>query len=168
MRRLAALLSLAVLLAAAAAIAQDAPRPAKTGEPPAAAPAEAAAPAPRPSSADRFLPVDIYLDAADRPLAAWQVEFTSESEDVKIAGVEGGAHAAFAHPPYYDPAALSKGRIILAAFNTGKDLPAGRTRVATLHLHVRGGARPDWSVKVEAAADAGGSQIPVKATVVER
>ena len=148
MKRIAAILLMLVF--ADAAPAQDRPAPRQPAPP-----------------AVRFLPVEVWLDSGDRPLAAWQIEFTSESDDVKIVGVEGGAHAAFTTPPYYDPAALSRGRIVLAAFNTGKGLPSGKTRVATLHLQVRGGARPEWSARVAAAATADGARIDAQAEVRE-
>ena len=60
--------------------------------------------------------------------------------DVKLVGIEGGEHAAFAQPPYYDPKALLNERIVIAAFNTaGADkLPSGKTRVARLMVRVDG------------------------------
>src|SRR5262249_31529056 len=89
-----------------------------------------------PSSAIRFRSVDIFVDPQGKPLAAYQIEFTGESESVKLVGIEGGAHAAFKEPPYYDPAALAHNRVILAALNAADDLPTGKTRVARLHLEI--------------------------------
>ena len=71
----------------------------------------------------RFRPLHIHIDAGDTPMAAFQLELTVKSGDAKIVGVEGAEHPAFARPPYYDPAALMSGRIILAAFSTAKELP---------------------------------------------
>jgi hypothetical protein len=130
----------------------------------------------------RFVPLHVYLDPGDRPLAAYQFELagreparaSSSEEDnalrrryeprIRIVGVEGGTHRAFNDAPYYDPAALQNDRIIIAAFNTGDDLPTGRTRVATLHLQVLGDAEPEYELDLVTAADANGSEIPVEIT----
>src|SRR4030095_1590218 len=84
----------------------------------------------------RFETVDVFVDTTDKSLAAYQLEFFTASGDVKIAGIEGGAHPAFATPPYYDPKAMQQDRVILAAFTTddAAALPVGRIRVATIHL----------------------------------
>jgi hypothetical protein len=87
-----------------------------------------------------------------------------DSPGVKIVGVEGGEHVAFREPPYYDPAALSRDRIIIAAFNTGRDLPRGKTRVARLHLAITG-PEPEYTAKLDIAASAEGAAIP--ATISE-
>jgi hypothetical protein len=79
---------------------------------------------------------------------------------VKLAGVEGGEHAAFRDPPYYDPAALSRNRIILAAFNTGSDLPTTSFRAARLHVQIAGDADADFEVKLTVAFAADGSAVP--------
>src|SRR5262249_39121012 len=81
----------------------------------------------------RFRPVHVYVDPAGAPLAAYQLEIVVDG-NAMIVGVEGGEHPAFARPPHYDPAALAGGRIILAAFDTGTELPTQRTRVATVHM----------------------------------
>jgi hypothetical protein len=125
----------------------------------------------------RFAPVHIYLDSGDKPLAAYQFELVcsvpvraySPGEDnasrrhyerqIKIVGVEGGAHPAFQEAPYYDPAALMNDRIIIAAFNTGTDLPQGRTRIATIHLQILGDAEPQYELKLVTAADRDGQEI---------
>lgn len=112
----------------------------------------------------RFRPVDVYVDAGSRPLAAYQVEVVARN--AVIAGVEGGATRAFAEPPHYDPAALQGGRIILAAFDTGSDLPRGRTRVATLHMRETGEAT--YEIRVMAAATAGGERVEAAAAVEPR
>lgn len=119
-----------------------------------------------PRTASRFVPVDIYVDSGTDSLAAWQVQFTTSGKGtVKLVGVEGGAHAAFGSPPAYDPAALEQDRVILAAFNTGADLPSGRTRVARLHLHVTG--TPQYSIELAAAGDADGRRIEAEASMQE-
>jgi len=91
----------------------------------------------------RFAPVHIYLDSGDKPLAAYQFELKATTGRIKIVGVEGGEHAAFKEAPYYDPAALAKDRIIIAAFNTGRDLP-------------------QYELDLTVAADADGRKLPAK------
>jgi len=113
----------------------------------------------------RFAPVHIYLEPG-RPgapgLAAYQFELRATTGRIKIVGVEGGEHAAFKEAPYYDPAALAKDRIIIAAFNTGRDLPQGRTRIATVHLQILGAAEPEYELDLTVAADADGRELPAK------
>ncbi|MBN2131877.1 MAG: hypothetical protein JW741_20420 [Sedimentisphaerales bacterium] len=110
----------------------------------------------------RFAPVHIYLDSGRKPLAAYQFELRATTGKIKIVGVEGGEHAAFKEAPYYDPAALAKDRIIIAAFNTGRDLPKGRTRIATVHLQILGAAEPEYELDLAVAADADGRELPAK------
>jgi len=110
----------------------------------------------------RFAPVHIYLDSGDKPLAAYQFELKATTGRIKIVGVEGGEHAAFKEAPYYDPAALAKDRIIIAAFNTGRDLPRGRTHIATVHLQILGDDEPEYELDLTVAADADGRKLPAK------
>jgi len=115
----------------------------------------------------RFEAVDVYMDSGDQPLAAYQFEFAAEAGEIAIVGIEGGEHPAFKEPPYYDPAALSKERIIIAAFNTGRNLPKDKTRVATLHVQVIGETGPEYVVKLEVAASAEGQRIPATVTLAK-
>jgi hypothetical protein len=108
----------------------------------------------------RFEAVEVYVDTGAQALAAFQIELRDPSGAARIAGVEGGEHAAFKEPPYYDPAALRQERIVLAGFSTAKDLPVGSTRVARLHFEVRGGAKPDFATEVTVAAASDGARIP--------
>ena len=107
----------------------------------------------------RFTPVDIYVDSGEKPLAAYQFELKATTGQIKIVGVEGGVHPAFKEAPYYDPAALMNDRIIIAAFNTGTDLPQGRTRIATIHLQILGDAEPQYKLKLVTAANQDGQGI---------
>ena len=118
----------------------------------------------QPEPASRFAAVDVFVDSADKLLAAYQFELTAKSGEFKIVGVEGGEHAAFRQPPYYDPAALSRDRIIIAAFNTGRDLPRGRTRVARIHVRISGNEDPQYDVKLTVAASIDGEKIAATAT----
>ncbi len=108
----------------------------------------------------RFAPLHIYLDSGNRPLAAYQFELKATAGQIKIVGVESGQHKAFKEAPYYDPAALANNRIIIAAFNTGRELPKGRTRVATIHLQITGDIEPEYELNLTVAADADGKEIP--------
>jgi hypothetical protein len=110
----------------------------------------------------RFAPLHIYLDSGNKPLAAFQFELKATAGQIKIVGVEGGQHKAFKEAPYYDPAALANDRIIIAAFNTGRELPKGRTRIATIHLQIIGDAEPDYELKLTVAADANAKEIPAE------
>jgi len=121
----------------------------------------AARPVPADRPAVRFAVVDVYVDSGPTKLAAWQVAITATAGDVKLVGIEGGEHAAFAGPPYYDPAAMKKDRVRIAAFSTGADLPTGRTCVARLHVQIGGDEAPEYAVELQAAAGPDGQ--PVKA-----
>ena len=104
----------------------------------------------------RFSHVDVFLDTAGQSLAAYQCEITATAGDVTLVGIEGGEHPAFRQPPYYDPKALGQKRIILGAFNTGADLPRGRTRVARLLVQIRGTTPAAFDTKVQVAASPDG------------
>src|SRR5687767_11940811 len=99
---------------------------------------------PSTDEAVRFAVVEVRIDPSGKPLAAYQLEFIADATRVKLVGIEGGDHAAYAQPPYYDPAALSQNRVILAAFNTGSNLPAVAFRAARLHVQITGSERPNW------------------------
>jgi hypothetical protein len=135
-----------------------------------------APPAPRaaapPTDAPRFEAVDVYVDSGDKPLAAYQIELKADAAGVKAIGIEGGEAPAFRQPAYYDPAALHESqlheRIVLAAFSTGRDLPAGRTRVARVHVQVSGAGnqRPRYTIKLETAGTSDGSRIEAKVEAI--
>jgi len=110
----------------------------------------------------RFAPLHVYIDSGNQNLAAYQFELKATAGQIKIVGVEGGRHEAFKEAPYYDPAALAKDRIIIAAFSTGTDLPKGRTRIATIHLQIIGDAEPEYELKLTVAGDADGKEIPAE------
>jgi hypothetical protein len=78
---------------------------------------------------------------------------------VKLVGIEGGEHKAFLHPPYYDPKALLSERIVIAAFNTGDDLPTTKTRVARLMVRVAGPTSPNYDVTLRLAASANAKPV---------
>ena len=116
----------------------------------------------------RFCAVDIYVDSKASPLAAYQLEFTVTNGIAKIVGIEGGEHPAFREPPFYDPKAMQHERVILAAFNTGNELPSGKTRVATIHLQVSGSAALQCELKLQAAGNSAGARIAAETSFEER
>jgi hypothetical protein len=125
---------------------------------PSTAPAEAGGPS-------RFSAVHVYVDSGDKPLAAYQFELTAKSGSAKLVGLEGGDHAAFRQPPYYDPRALLNDKVIVAAFSTAADLPKNKTRVATLMVRVAGQGEPTYDARLTAAATADGGRIDARLTV---
>lgn len=125
----------------------------------------------------RFAAYDLLIDPGAHTLGAYQVRIESASGTIKLVGVEGGERAsAFADPPAYDPRALHANangdggmggdRIILAAY-TLNAAPASSqpVRVARIHVQITGGApkagseEPQWSLTLDAAADADGKPI---------
>lgn len=106
-----------------------------------------------PEQEARFVTVEIYAETDGKRLAAWQIEIESQA---KIVGVEGG--------PYYDPAALQGGRIILAHFTTDPEPPGGRVHVARLHMMESG--RTDYVARLMAAAAPGGERITPRIDLV--
>lgn len=115
---------------------------------------------PAAATATRFQAIHLYLDAGDEPLAAYQVFLRATKGNVKIVGIEGGEPDAFKQPPFYDPKAIQQERVILAAFSTRPkpQLPAGKVRVATIHLQVTGDAEPEFETKLQAAANHDGKK----------
>lgn len=126
--------------------------------------------APRPSDttqpalADgvRFETADVYIDAGAAALGAWQVDIraTVPGGSVTLVGVAGG-DGPFAQPPTYDPAALQRDRIILAAYTLDKNPPSGRVRVAQVQLQVEAGGDQivNFQATLAVAADAQAGEI---------
>lgn len=109
----------------------------------------------------RFTSVDVYIDSAT-PFAAWQFELSDRGNSAMlVVGVENGASAAFDRAPYYDRQAVQTGtadRIVVADYSLAQpgDLPAGRVRVATVHLAFSGTTGPDIELRLVTAVDADG------------
>jgi len=112
----------------------------------------------RPESV-RFEAVDVFVDSGDKLLAAYQFELKAKSGEVLLAGLEGGEHAAFKAAPYYDPAALLRNKVIVAAFSTAPQLPHGRTRVARLMVQVTGPDEPAYDAKLSVAGSTDGKPM---------
>lgn len=123
------------------------------------------------AAASTFTTVDLFVDSGRTPLAAFEVEFKATAGDVKLVGVEGGDDSGFTNPPYYDPAAMTPqggGRIIISAFNTTEKLPAGKTRVARLHLHINpAGGKPAFATNLIVAGSKEGKPIPATVSFSE-
>ena len=111
----------------------------------------------------RFVAIDVFIDTNGQPLAAYQLELTA-TKGALIVGVEGGASAAFKHAPYYDPAALKGGRIIIAAFTTDENPPKGRVRIARVHFQESGATK--YTARPITAAAPGAERIDVTIDVV--
>lgn len=118
----------------------------------------------------RFSAVDIYIDSKSAPLAAYQIEFSATNGVAKIVGIEGGDSGAFHEPPFYDAKAIQHERVIIAAFNTAAadKLPAGKTRIATIHLQIIGDESPQYELKLQVAANPDGNRISADASFEER
>lgn len=113
----------------------------------------------------RFEALDVYVDSGDRPLAAWQMELVTDTPGIEIAGIEGGEHAAYQKPPYYDARAMRQNRVVLASYDDGDELPTGNSRVARVHVQIAGAGLCEYRVKLSAAASADGERIPAEITL---
>ncbi len=115
----------------------------------------------------RFASVDVMIDTKDLPLAVYQLEFSATKEIVKIVGIEGSSHEAFREAPHYDPQAIQRERVILAAFNTAAadKLPRGKVRIATIHLQITGDVEPVYQVNASVIATVDGKPIDAAVTV---
>ena len=80
-----------------------------------------------------FYPLYVYVDSGDRRLSVYQFELLYDAEAITIVGIEGGT-APFDEAPYYDPAGMDEGRIVIGSFTTDEDPPRGRVLVAVLHV----------------------------------
>lgn len=115
----------------------------------------------------RFEAIDVFVDAGDQALAAYQFELKSRTPGVEIVGIEGGEHAAFKEPPYYDSNAMRHNRVIIAAFNTGNQLPEGRSRVARIHVQLQGPGVKEYETKLSVSATVNGKRVPASASVAK-
>ena len=115
----------------------------------------------------QFEAVDIYIDSGAKPLAAYQLEFRVKNGGARIVGVEGGSAPAFGEPPFYDPKAMQKERVIIGAFTTlpTSKLPKSKVRVATIHLELTGSQKHELAVKLQTAASVDGEKITAEASV---
>jgi hypothetical protein len=122
------------------------------------------------AAAAEFAVYDIYLDPQSEPIAAYQLKIWDKNAAIKILSVEGGEHPAFQKAPYFDPKAIQRDIIKLAAFHLGTsdELPARRTRIASLHVEIGPGLQPNLVIEIEAAARPGGKRILSQATITKR
>lgn len=112
----------------------------------------------------RFYPVEIFIDAGEARLGAWQAELTFPAGRIAIVGLEGG-DAPFVEAPYHDPRGLEAGRVIIAAFTLGPLPPTGRVRVGRIHLMDRGGSSTPIKARLIVAADPDGNEIEARIDV---
>ena len=103
------------------------------------------------------------MDAGDRGLAAYQVEITGDLARGRIVGLEGGV-GPFAAAPFYDPAALEAGRIVIAAFTAEAGAPSGKVRVARIHMQESGPV--EYAPRLAAAAAPGGARLGARIELV--
>ena len=118
----------------------------------------------------KFVPIDIIIDSANAPMAAYQVLVKYDAAKIIIVGVEGGSPNGFGQAPFFDQLGLQGGRIIIGAFVAQDNLATmGKVRVARLHLRVIGD-NPEiaaiTSIQVMTAIGPGGKLLPVKAELV--
>jgi hypothetical protein len=111
----------------------------------------------------RFETLDVFIDTT-QPLAAWQFELSETTGQMLVVGVENGESDAFGGAPYYDLVAVGEGRadrIVVADFSLASEdaLPRGRTRIATLHVQLSGGADAGYALDLMAAGNAAGERI---------
>jgi hypothetical protein len=122
------------------------------------------------ASAVEFAVFDLFVDAGEEKLAAYQLKISDERAAVKILSVEGGEHASFAEPPKFDPRAIQRDVIKIAAFSLdpAEKLPRGRVRVASLHVEIGPGLTPEWKATVAAAAGPKGKKISATVSISKR
>ena len=126
----------------------------------------AAAPDQPPATSSRFTAVDLYIDPAGQPLAAYQLEFAAETGRISLVGVEAGEPGPFSkRPPYSDPGALAGHRIILGDYTLDPAAPKTKTRVARLMLEIQGDTAPQYATKLMTAATPDGKPIAAKVTL---
>ena len=103
-------------------------------------------------------------------MAAYQLKISDERAAVKILSVEGGEHASFAEAPKFDPKAIQRDVMKMAAFSldVAEKLPSGRVRVASLHVEIGPGLTPEWKAVVEAAAGPKGKKISATVSISKR
>ena len=122
------------------------------------------------AASPRFLPLDVHLDTPV-PVAAWQFELKDANGAMTVVGVENGGHPAYPRAPYYDREALARGgasRIVVADYSLAEasGLPSGRVRLATLHLMLDG--KPEFDLRLIAAAGPDGGAIDASISLVPR
>ena len=112
----------------------------------------------------RFAALDVHLESA-QPVAAWQFELSETAGRMRVVGVENGDSPAFPKAPYYDRKAVHDGRadrIIVADFSLrpAAELPAGKARIATVHVRITGDSEPEYLLRLVTAGNAAGKPVP--------
>ena len=130
------------------------------------APHNQVTPGNQPGETIRFDAVHVFIDSGTMALAAYQLSLRATTGNVRIVGIEGSDHHAFAKPPYYDPIAIQGDRVIIGAFSTADvdSLPTGRTRIATIHVQITGG-KAEYDAQLTVSAGVDGLAIPGRLTL---
>ncbi|MBI2569207.1 MAG: hypothetical protein HYV63_19480 [Candidatus Schekmanbacteria bacterium] len=113
----------------------------------------------------RFGAMDVIVDTGAAPLGAYQLTVASETDGVAIVGIEGGDAPAFPEPPYFDPQAIGRNRVILAAFDSSGAPAHGRVRVASVHYSERSDSPAQFQAALQVAADTTGTPIPATISI---
>lgn len=129
------------------------------------------------SHSTSFSSIDIFIDPAAIPLAAYQLDFTATAPGhdeqsparVKIVGIEGGEPGPFNAAPYYDERAIQGERVSIGALSTlpADQLPRGKVRVARIHLMATGAPHattPTCTLTLTTAAGADAQRIDAAAS----
>ncbi len=129
------------------------------------------------SHSTSFTSIDIFIDSAATPLAAYQLDFTATApgddeqspSSVKIVGIEGGEPGPYNAAPYYDEHAIQTQRVIIGALSTlpADQLPRGKVRVARIHLMTTGAPHttaPTCTLTLTTAAGADAQRIDAAAS----
>ena len=124
-----------------------------------------------------FTTLDLYLDPATHPLAAYQIEITPHvrggdpASETTIVSLYAGDHPAFSTPPFYDPAALNapNSRLLLAAFSTAPPphLPTTRPRITRIGIAYTGPRPPTFSATLITAATPDAHVLPATLSLTE-
>lgn len=119
----------------------------------------------------RFAPLDVYIDAGDAQLGAWQVELVPKPEfagHVSIVGIAGG-DTPYQDAPYFDERAIMNERVIIADFETDQAaLHTGKSRVAQVQLRIESEEDPDFDITLHTAARHDGAAIKASVEAVLR
>jgi hypothetical protein len=118
----------------------------------------------------RFAAYDLYISPKGEPLAAYQIRIKAMSGNVEIISVQGGEHSAFKEAPFFDPKAIQKGTIKLAAFSTKEaaELPTRETRVASIQIQTDRPGEVPFDLDLQAVATTNGRPIEAKVRFIER
>lgn len=116
----------------------------------------------------QFKVYDLYIDAGTDSVSAWQVELKYNPNQSYIVGIEGGSEKGWKKAPYYDNKGFKSGRLVVAAFKTGKEYTlTEKKRIARIHVAINSGDNNDIpTVKLIDSANFDGVRIQPKLKLV--